>query len=347
MSKLRLPRLSTPPRRSLPPEMAARLARAGKRRSPAVSLGRREFLKAAGVILAALATPLGPIRRAYARRRRPGGFFTREQWQTLEALVDRIIPPDGQPGAKAMGAADYIEGLLTAFDGPGVPRIFAGGPFSNRNPFPNNGPGRPGPHRPENSFRNFIPLTRLQELRWRAEIFGSESLPGVNFNDAAFGGPLRGLRDVYREGLARVNEVALAVAGARFADLPPERQDEVLDVLDTPGVLERDPRREMTFLDIVIEHTLEGCFSAPEYGGNRRRRGWKLIRLKGDVQPLGYSIYSRREGRYHERRRWPMSRPNPDEVGPDGKVRPRPLSPDGERIQEIIVIGANALSAIC
>jgi hypothetical protein len=66
-------------------------------------------------------------------------FFNPDEYATLEALVDRLIPPDtnpaglASPGAKAAGVADYIDFLLGAFLSSS-PFIFAGGPFSNRNP---------------------------------------------------------------------------------------------------------------------------------------------------------------------------------------------------------------------
>jgi len=91
--------------------------------------------------------------------------------------------------------------------------------------------------------------------------------------------------------------------------------------------------RDRTFLDIAIQHTLEGCFAPPEYGGNRQGGGWRMIGIEGDSQPLGYSLFSQELGGYRERDGHPMSTPNPDERGPDGELRPRPLSTDGRAIQ--------------
>src|SRR5262245_1469065 len=96
-------------------------------------LSRRRFLQGTATVLAALALPLGAFERAAAARR--GHFLTRRELRTLEALCDRIIPPDDDPGAGALGAARYIHNLLRALDRR-VPRIFAGGPFSGRLPFP-------------------------------------------------------------------------------------------------------------------------------------------------------------------------------------------------------------------
>jgi hypothetical protein len=220
--------------------------------------------------------------------------------------------------------------MLTALDG-GMPRIFAGGPFSGRAPLPDNRNGTPSRRRPRNAFKHFIPLTRLQELRWRAELFGSASMPGVtDYNDAALG-PLEGLRDVYRRGLAKVDEVAVAVAGARFAELSTADQERVFGMLG--GAFQPDARRGgLRFHVLLIMHTIEGCFSVPEYGGNRRLGGWRMVGLEGDDQPLGYSIFSRATNDYNERADHPMSTPNPDEI-----AAPRPLTAEGEGVQRLIV----------
>src|SRR5437867_3143806 len=101
MAQLKLPRLPADGGASLPPEWGWKNDAA--RRSAVVLLGRREFLKAAAILFAALATPVTGVRRAMARAR--GGFFTAQEFATLEALSDRIIPPDHDPGAKALGAA--------------------------------------------------------------------------------------------------------------------------------------------------------------------------------------------------------------------------------------------------
>ena len=334
MAQLKLPRLPADGGASLPPEWGWKNDAA--RRSAVVLLGRREFLKAAAILFAALATPVTGVRRAMARAR--GGFFTAQEFATLEALSDRIIPPDHDPGAKALGAAAYIEGLLTAFDDPGrVPRIFAGGPFSNRNVFPDTRKGKPSHKRPKNALKNFIPPTRVQELRWRAELFGSDQVPGADFNDVALGGPLVGLRRIYQDGLKKVDEMATALSGKPYAKLPPDEQDRLLALFDA-GAFQPDPRRGgMTFISLVIEHTLEGCLALPEYGGNRGRRGWKMLGLEGDSQPLGYSIFSKAKDGYNERRGHPMSTANPDELR-HGTLTPRPISADANAIQDSIVM---------
>jgi len=103
---------------------------------PLPPLDRRDFLRSAAAVTA-VAGGLG----LGLDCSRPG-FFSRWEFLTLEALCDRLIPPDRDPGATALGVPHYIEGLLTALDGL-RPRVFAGGPFSGRHPFPDTRNGTP------------------------------------------------------------------------------------------------------------------------------------------------------------------------------------------------------------
>jgi len=92
-------------------------------------------------------------------------FLTTDELRTLDAACARLIPPlDDHPGASALGAADYIDGLLGAFTFE-PPRIFAGGPYS----------GRWGG---DASFDNWLPLGPMQELAWRTRIEGSNGCAG-------------------------------------------------------------------------------------------------------------------------------------------------------------------------
>jgi Gluconate 2-dehydrogenase subunit 3 len=295
-----------------------------------IAITRRTFLRALAAGAAVLALPLRlPLRVRAATRPR---FFTRAERRTLEALCDRILPPDRDPGAKRLGAARYVESLLGAFDGD-PPFLYAGGPFSGRTPYPNRR-GRRSDRSPPNAFRRPVRPTRLQELAWRAELFGSEAAGLPAALAAQRGGPFEGLRDVYRQGLAAVDALARERGAAPFHALSHAEQDNLLEQLDGPEAI-LFPGRGESFLDVLIRHVLEGCFSAPEYGGNRERRGWRMIGIEGDVQPLGYSVYAEATGAYRERRRHPMSTPDRDDLR-RGALAPRPLSPDAIAIQDAI-----------
>jgi len=165
--------------------------------------------------------------------------------------MDRLIPPDpdGAPGARAAGAATYVDLLLGAFL-VDPPRIWAGGPFSGR-------------HGGEAGFERFLELGALEELAWRIRIEGSRGLPEREFN-----GPVVGLQERYAAGLSALGEDFCSVDG--------EEQDRRLAA---------DP----AFRRLLYEHACEGTYGDPVYGGNRDRQAWAAIRFVGDVQPRGWT----------------------------------------------------------
>jgi hypothetical protein len=255
-------------------------------------LSRRQFLKvtAAGTALLAAGLSLEDCADGAA----PVRFFAAHDRDTLAAAAARILPTD-----QDAGVADYIERLLTAFDHD-PPRIFAGGPFSGRLPYPDYTNGRPSRDIPVAAFERFLPLTRVQEIAWRVRIFGSQDVPGGSYNDAVLG-PVKGWRPLYQEGLSSLDAKGHELFGKSFVALGPDDQDNALAAAD------------QAFVSTLTEHTVEAVFAAPEYGGNRDLLGWKSMRFEGDSQPLGYSIYDASSHSYRERADHPLSTANPDE----------------------------------
>ena len=308
----------------------------------AVLLGRRQFLRALGAATVVAALPLALVERGWAARR--GRFFTAAERRTLEALADSILPPDADPGAVALGAVRYIEGFLTTFERR-VPRIHAGGPFSGRQPFIDYARGVPGRRRPRNAFERFVPPSRLQAVYWRWQLYGTDGLSAADRAliaplDAQLGGPLPGLRAIYRDGLARLDALGRTQEGAAFADLDGAARERVRDAARAQFPI--PPRRDRNFVALVAQHVVEGVLAAPEYGGNRRGAGWRMLGLVGDSQPLGYALYSRRDGDYRERPDLPLSTPNPDEV-----AGPLPLSAEADQVQRFIIATTQPFEDLC
>ena len=260
-------------------------------------LSRREFLKASAAGAALLVTGLSV--EACGEEAAEPAFLTAHERDTLSAAVSRIVPTDATPGAAEAGVVDYVEQLLTAFEHD-PPRIFPGGPFSGRQPYGDDATGRPSGDFPANDFQRFVPLTRVTEIAWRVRIYGSERVEGGDFNDAVLG-PTKGLRRSYREGLAQLDVTSRQLHGAQFVALAEDQQDEVLKAVP------------QDFAGLLLDHTLEGMYAAPEYGGNRELTGWRANSFEGDSQPLGYSVYDASTGEYRERGDHPMSTANPGE----------------------------------
>ena len=177
-------------------------------------------------------------------------WLSEQEYATLRAACAQMLPSsEGAPGAEEAGVADYIDGYLGAFSFD-PPRIWAGGPTS----------GRKGG---EAAFATFVPLSPLDELAWRMRIEGSRGMPEREFN-----GPVVGLQERYRAGLAALGDDFAVVEGREQR---------------------RRLRADEKFCALLWKHCCEGMYGAPEYGGNRDGVGWAYIDYEGDVQPRGYS----------------------------------------------------------
>jgi len=85
---------------------------------------------------------------------------------------------------------------------------------------------------------------------------------------------LTGWQQVYRDGVATLDRLA----GGDFTKASRADQDKILARADVGP-----------FRALLFEHTIEGLYSVPEYGGNRDLVGWKDISYPGDIQPRGYT----------------------------------------------------------
>lgn len=159
---------------------------------------RRGLLAGAAGSVALLAVPglpavAVPVGRDRAR------YLDEDQLATLAAVVDRVVPADdGAPGALAARAHESIDALLGAFR-TDPPKIYAGGPFSDRG----------GARR--NDFERFLPLDAYERKAWKRRV--------------------RRLQKVYTRGLD-----ALAASVPGFADLPGPARDLALRTTQDPDV---------------------------------------------------------------------------------------------------------------
>jgi hypothetical protein len=78
----------------------------------------------------------------------------------------------------------------------------------------------------------------------------------------------------YRQGIATLDKLA----GGDFTKASATAQDKILAGSGASS-----------FTSLLFEHTIEGLYAAPEYGGNQNLVGWKDIGFPGDIQPRGYT----------------------------------------------------------
>ena len=173
------------------------------------------------------------VRRAAGLR-----LLHRGRARALAALADAILPPDDAPGGADLGAVEYIERLLGALDAS-PPRIYAGGPFSGRAPYPDPTTGTPSSDDPAERLRD-VPaaLDRVTRSAWRLELFGSAGRAGGAPNDALLG-PGRRAR------ATRCSEALCAGRSPRrapFETLDADAQERVWHALPPLETSRRDPR---------------------------------------------------------------------------------------------------------
>jgi len=86
--------------------------------------------------------------------------------------------------------------------------------------------------------------------------------------------------EMFRTGLAKLDESARKAHGAAFADLTPSQQDALLAQVEH-GQLDFGALPSTAFFGALLDATMEGFFSDPIYGGNRDNIGWKLVGFPG------------------------------------------------------------------
>jgi gluconate 2-dehydrogenase gamma chain len=107
--------------------------------------------------------------------------------------------------------------------------------------------------------------------------------------ETALGGGLAGgltsLAPFYNAGLSAVDAYATSAYGAAFTALPPQQQDAVLSDIQSGKATGFTPSSD-AFFRAIHEHTLQGMFGDPIYGGNKNFAGWDLIGYPGVKSPV-------------------------------------------------------------
>jgi Gluconate 2-dehydrogenase subunit 3 len=181
-------------------------------------------------------------------------FFTSHQAAVVEAATARIAPgPDDDPAeAGHPGAREAgVTGYIDLMLGT-LDAVSGTAPMIFAGgPWSNR--HAPGPDDPD-YMASFIPLDPVARIAWRKR--------------------LTGWQEQYRQGIAALDKLA----GGDFTQATRQEQDKIL-ADEAMGA----------FRSLLFEHTIEGLYASPEYGGNRGLVGWKDIGFPGDAQPRGYT----------------------------------------------------------
>jgi gluconate 2-dehydrogenase gamma chain len=109
---------------------------------------------------------------------------------------------------------------------------------------------------------------------------GATEAHAVRYIDRALGSALASSRQAYTAGLAALDRYAQSSRGAVFTRLSPTDQDSVLIDVET-GAATGFSGSSAVFFAMVLNHTHQGTFGDPYYGGNANFIGWDLVGYPG------------------------------------------------------------------
>jgi gluconate 2-dehydrogenase gamma chain len=109
---------------------------------------------------------------------------------------------------------------------------------------------------------------------------GAAEARAAHYIDRALTGPLASSKAAYVSGLAALDAYAQSSKGAPFTKLNARDQDAVLTDLEKNVAKDFRPNAD-AFFEMVRNHTMQGMFSDPYYGGNANFIGWDLIGYPG------------------------------------------------------------------
>ena len=109
---------------------------------------------------------------------------------------------------------------------------------------------------------------------------GATEAQATHYIDRALGGALAASRGAYTSGLAALDRYARSSRGAPFVQLSATDQDSVLIDVET-GAATGFTGGSAAFFALMLNHTHQGTFGDPYYGGNANFVGWDLIAYPG------------------------------------------------------------------
>jgi gluconate 2-dehydrogenase gamma chain len=109
---------------------------------------------------------------------------------------------------------------------------------------------------------------------------GATEAHAAHYIDRALGSALAPSLPAYRAGLVALDRYARSSRGASFTQLAPADQDAVLLDVES-GAATGFTGSSTSFFNLVLNHTHQGTFGDPYYGGNANFVGWDLLGYPG------------------------------------------------------------------
>jgi hypothetical protein len=204
----------------------------------------------AGAVLAVAACTASPAPKPAPPRRR---FFTPHQAAVVEAATARIAPgPQDDPAEQ--GHPGAREADVTGYIDAMLAALQNLGDTTDPPMIFADGPWSNRHTSGPDLMARFASLDPVAKIAWSKRLARWQA--------------------EYKQGVEALDRLA----GGDFTKAGQDKQDKILATQSVS-----------TFTSLLFEHTIEGLYGAPEYGGNRGQSGWKEIGFPGDIQPRGYT----------------------------------------------------------
>lgn len=118
---------------------------------------------------------------------------------------------------------------------------------------------------------------------------------------------IEGIRQVYTQGIEKLDQKSRELSGDDFRSLSKEQQDEVLKGMEARSGMDKESEEEhqvaagygapeeeaepamqqtlnesdLAFFPLLVLHTRQGFYGDPVYGGNKNRVGWEVLGFPG------------------------------------------------------------------
>ena len=106
---------------------------------------------------------------------------------------------------------------------------------------------------------------------------GATEIGVTQYVDRALDGEYEEQERWYRLGIDALDRNAEAEYGAPFVECAPEEQDTLIGRLETGDLSDFHTPPQEEFFELLRQHLQEGLFADPAYGGNRDKKGWKVL----------------------------------------------------------------------
>jgi gluconate 2-dehydrogenase gamma chain len=194
---------------------------------------------------------------------RPLEFFRPHEARTVEAITARILPGSPEdPGAREAGVVFYIDCLLATGYGDDEP-TYRQPPYAM--PYDEDDP--PSPEEMDAVYGViWVPKDELERYGYQTVMTP---------------------REEYRMGLVALDRYANQEFDDNFVELSEDQQDQIVEAMANDEAEGFDEPAAGDFFETLRDHTIQGMFSDPIYGGNRNMVGWRLVGYPGAQR--GYS----------------------------------------------------------